>query len=273
VGKVKNYSQTKRGKIMFEREITDQEFLNSFQSFGFAARPALSFHLCEKLQKDPDVKEHDEKAILLATLENYYFQSEIVLMLIESFHQKKENPEKSLVSIYNKIFIREGQNGEYSEALLKKIMEWNNEQLIDYLGLKKPEELIKVLTGEKREKLEEMFGSVDQAIKQAFIEIENLHKSLETLISNRIGKKEGTRIPFYKMLNKLKHGYQVVEDTEEKVLTIIVDLVEDRLDKALFKVIEIPVKKKTAYFYADQTKYIALSTQQLLWLYMMSNDV
>lgn len=257
---------------MFEREITDEDFLNSFQSFGFAARSVLSFLLCEKLQKDPDIKDHDEKAILLATIENYYFQTEIVLMLIESFHKKKLNPGKSLVSIYNEVFIREGQEGEYSEELLQKIQEWNNEQLIDYLGIKKPEELINGMSEQKKEELEKMFGSIDKAINQGFTEIDNLKKSLESLVSNRIGMKEGTKIPFYKLVNKLKHGYQVVEDKQENVLTILVDLVEDRSDKALFKVIEIPVKKETAYFYTDQMKHMAQATRHLLHLYILSND-
>jgi hypothetical protein len=255
---------------MFVREITDEEFLNSFQSFGFAARPALSHLLCEKLKDDASIKEHDEKAILLATLENYYFQTEIVLMLLESFHQKKENPQKSLVSIYNKIFIKEGHSGEYSEELLAKIVEWNNEQLIDYLGFKKPQEMIAELTEEKIEKMEELFGSADKASNQGYNEIGNLKRSLESLISNRIGMKEGIKLPFYKLLNKLKHGYQVVEDKDENVLSITIELVEDKQDRASFQVIEIPVKKETAYFYAGQTKYMAMATRHLLHYYMLS---
>jgi len=41
---------------MYERIITDEEFLNSFQSYGFAARPAISHLLCEKLRDDPTLK-------------------------------------------------------------------------------------------------------------------------------------------------------------------------------------------------------------------------
>ena len=81
---------------------------------------------------------------------------------------------------------------------------------------------------------------------------------------------EGTEIPFYKLLNKLKHGYQVVEDIEENVLTILIDSVEDLSDQALFEMIEIPVKKETAYFFADQTKYMAEAIRHLLRYYLIS---
>jgi len=256
---------------MFEREITDVEFLNSFQSFGFAARPALSFLLCEKLKNDPELKEHDEKAIILATIENYYFQTEIVLMLLETIHQKKENHEKAFVSIYNNVFIKEGQSGEYSETLLTRIREWDSEQLINYLGLKQPKNLLDNLDEARRVELEVIFGGIDQAIQQGLNEIDNLKKSLESSVSNRIFMNERTKIPFYKLLNKLKHGYQVVEDIEENVLTILIDLVEDKSDKALFRVIEIPIKKETAYFFADQTKYMAEAIRHLLRYYILSN--
>lgn len=91
---------------MFQRKITDEEFLNSFQAFGFAARPAISYLLSEKLRDDISIKADDVKAILLQSLENYYFQTEIVLMLIEAFHQKKLNTKKALVAIYHKVFIK-----------------------------------------------------------------------------------------------------------------------------------------------------------------------
>ena len=161
---------------MYKRMINDEEFLNSFQSFGFAARPALSFLLCEKLKNDPELKKHDEKAIILATIENYYFQTEIVLMLLETIHQKKENNEKAFVSIYNNVFIREGQSGEYSETLLTRIKQWDSKQLINYLGLKQPQNLLDNLEEMKRVELEVMFGGVDQAIKQGLSEIDNLKK-------------------------------------------------------------------------------------------------
>ena len=254
---------------MFQREITDKEFLDSFHNFTFAARPAISHLLCERL-RDPSIKAGDEKAILLATLENYFFQTEIVLMLLESFHQKKENPQRSLVSIYNEVFIREGQNGEYSEILLGKITTWDNDQLIDYLGLKSPKDLIENSLPQVREGIEEMFGSVDKGIVQGDVEIKNLKGSLETVIANRIGMKGGTKLPFYKLLNKLKHGYQVVEDPEEKVLSIIIDVVEGKSDRAEFNVIEIPIKKDTAYFYSDQIKYMAQATRHLVQYYTLS---
>lgn len=82
--------------------------------------------------------------------------------------------------------------------------------------------------------------------------------------------KDGMKIPFYKMLNKLKHGYQVIEDEIENVLSILIELKESNINKSTFDVIEIPVKKETAYFYADQTKYMAEATRHLLHLYMLS---
>lgn len=257
---------------MFQRQISDGEFLNSFQSFGFAARPAISHLLCEKLRDDISIKEDDVKAILLQTLENYYFQSEIVLMLIESFHQKKQNKEKALAAIYHKVFIKEGENGNYSKDLLHKIQGWNNQEFIDYIGLKAPVELINNLPDEKIKELEKTFESVDKAITQGFDEIYNLKNSLESIISNRIGMKDGIKIPFFKMLNKLKHGYQVVEDETENVLSILIDLKEFTSKNSTFEVIEIPIKKDTAYFYTDQIKNMAKSTRHLLHLYMLSNN-
>lgn len=255
---------------MFQRKITDEEFLNSFQSFGFAARPAISHLLSEKLRDDQTLKENDIKVILLQTLENYYFQTEIVLMLIEAFHQKKLNSKKPLVAIYHKVSIKEGKNEDYSENLLKIIQSCNNQEFIDYIGLKAPSELINNLPEEKIKELESTFESVDQAIAQGFDEIYNLKNSLESIISNRIEIKDGRKIPFYKMLNKLKHGYQVVEDETENVLSILIDLKEFTCKNSTFEVIEIPIKKDTAYFYTDQTKYMAKSTQHLLRLYMLS---
>ena len=257
---------------MFQRKITDEEFLNSFQAFGFAARPAISHLLSEKLRDDISIKEDDVKAILLQTLENYYFQTEIVLMLIEAFHQKKLNSKKALVAIYHKVSIKEGRNGNYSEDLLHKIQGLNNQEFIDYIGLKSPVELINSLPDEKIKELEKTFESVDKAIAQGFDEIYNLKNSLESIISNRIGMKDGIKIPFFKMLNKLKHGYQVVEDETENVLTILIDLKEFTSKNSTFEVIEIPIKKDTAYFYTDQIKYMAISTRHLLHLYMLSNN-
>lgn len=258
---------------MFQRQITDDEFLNSFQSFGFAARPAISHLLCEKLRGDETLMENNVKAILLQTLENYYFQSEIVLMLIESFHQKKLNSEKALAAIYHKVFIKEGESGSFSEDLLHKIQGWNDHEFIEYLGLKSPDELINKLSNDKQIDLRKEFGSVENALSQGFQEISNLKNSLESLISNRIGMEEGIKIPFYKMLNKLKHGYQVVEDEVEKVLSILIVLKETGSEVSTFEVIEIPIKKETAYFYADQIKNMAKATRHLLHLYMLSiND-
>lgn len=257
---------------MFQRNITDEEFLNSFQAFGFAARSAISHLLSEKLRDDVSIKEDDVKAILLQTLENYYFQTEIVLMLIEAFHQKKLNSKKALVAIYHKVFIKEGENGNYSEDLLNKIQGWNNQEFITYIGLKAPIELINKLPVEKIKELEKTFGSVDKAIAQGFDEIYNLKKSLESIISNRIGMKDGIKIPFFKMLNKLKHGYQVVEDETENVLSLLIDLKEFTSENSTFEVIEIPIKKDTAYFYTDQIKNMAMSTRHLLHLYMLSNN-
>lgn len=257
---------------MFQRKITDGEFLNSFQSFGFAARPAVSHLLCEKLRDDQTLKENDFKVILLQTLENYYFQTEIVLMLIEAFHQKKLNNKKSLVAIYHKVSIKEGKNEDYSEKLLKIIQSWNNQEFIDYIGLKAPAELINNLPEEKIKELGSTFESVDKAIAQGFEEIYNLKNSLESIISNRIEMKDGRKIPFYKMLNKLKHGYQIVEDETENVLSILIDLKELTCKDSTFEVIEIPIKMDMAYFYTDQIKNIAMSTRHLLNLYMLSNN-
>lgn len=257
---------------MFQRKITDEEFLNSFQAFGFAARPAISHLLCEKLRDDSSIKDDDVKAILLQTLENYYFQTEIVLMLLKSFNQKKLYPSKALAAIYHNVFIREGDNGNYSEDLLNKIQSWNNQEFIDYIGIKEPEEMINDLGSEKSKELEHKFESKELAIAQGYTEISNLKNSLENLITNRIEMKDGTRLPFYKMFNKLKHGYQVIEDKSENVLSILIELKEIVLDASTFEVIEIPIKKKTAYFYADQTKYMAEVTRHLLHLYMLSNN-
>lgn len=257
---------------MYERIITDEEFLNSFQSYGFAARPAISHLLCEKLRDDPTLKENDIKAILLQTLENYYFQTEIILMVLESFHQKKLHPEQSLVSIYNKVFIREGKDGKYSINLLEILIKMSDDDLINYLGLKSPKDLIKNLDKSKKEELEKEFASSEKAVEQGYSEIKNLRMSLKTIVSNRLEMKNGTKLPFYKLLNKLKHGYQVVEDEREKVLSIMIDLVEDKSDKALFKVIEIPIQKDSAYFYTTQTKNMANTMQHLLQLYMLSNE-
>lgn len=257
---------------MYQREITDEEFLNSFQSFGFAARPAISHLLCEKLRDDSTLKENDIKAILLQTLENYYFQTEIVLMLLESFHQKKLHPEQSLVSIYNKVFIKEGKDGKYSINLLETLIKMSDDDVITYLGLKSPKDLIKDLDKSKIGELENIFGSYERAVEQGYSEIKNLRISLETIVSNRLGMKDGIKLPFYKLLNKLKHGYQVVEDETEKVLSIMIDLVEYKSDKALFKVIEIPIQKDSADFYTTQTKFMAKTMQHLLHLYMLSNE-
>ncbi len=138
---------------MFQRQIADEEFLNSFQSFGFATRPAISHLLCEKLRDDETLKEDDVKAILLQTLENYYFQTEIVLMLLKTFNQKKLNSEKTIVSLYHDVFIKEGENEKYSEDLLNKIRDWDNQEFINYIGLKTPIELINNLPREKIIKL------------------------------------------------------------------------------------------------------------------------
>lgn len=228
--------------------------------------------LCEKLRDDKTLKENDIKAILLQTLENYYFQTEILIMLIEAFHQKKLNSKKALIAIYHNVFIKEGENGNYSEEMLHKIQSWNNQEFIDYIGLKTPVELITNLSAEKITELEMKFESVDKAITQGFNEIYNLKNSLESIISNRIGMKEGIKIPFFKMLNKLKHGYQVVEDGTENVLSILIDLKEFTSTSSMFEVIEIPIKKDTAYFYTDQIKNMAMSTRHLLHLYMLSNN-
>lgn len=255
---------------MYQREITDEEFLNSFQSFGFAARAAINNQLCEKLQDDPTLKEGDVKVILLQTLENYYFQTEIVLMILETLNQKKTNPDKSIVGIYHNTFIREGNEGKVSKNLLNKINECTNSQFLNYLGLKEPEDILNNLSDHRKEELEESFGSFDKAIRQGFNEIKDLKDSLVSLISNRIEMKDGKEIPFYKMLNKLKHGYQVIEDEKENVLSILIEIIDDKADKASFNVIEIPVKKETAFFYADQTKYMARTTQHLLQYYILS---
>jgi hypothetical protein len=255
---------------MFQRKITDEEFINSFQSFGFAARPAISYLLCEKLKSDKTLKENDIKAILLQTLENYYFQTEIVLMLLETMHIKKMFPEKSISSIYHKVFIKEGDLGVFSEELLTRIRNYDNLQLLEYLGLKKPEDLISNLSEEKKKELLSEYPKIEYFITLGYQEISNLKDSLESSISNRISFKDGTKVPFFKMLNKLKHGYQVIEDCEEKVLSILIDLTDTNKIESTFEVIEIPVNKETAYFYTDQTKYMAKSTQHLLRLYMLS---
>lgn len=132
--------------------------------------------------------------------------------------------------------------------------------------------MIKSLPEEKIKELGSTFESVDKAIAQGFDEIYNLKNSLESIISNRIEMKDGRKIPFYKMSNKLKHGYQVVEDESENVLSILIDLKEFTCKDSTFEVIEIPIKKDTAYFYTDQIKNMALSTRHLLHLYMLSNN-
>ncbi len=211
---------------MYQREITDDEFLNSFQSFAFAARPAISHLLCEKLRDDETLKENDVKAILLHTIENYYFQTEMVLMLIKAFNEKKLNSGRSLAAIFNGLSIKEGKKENNSGILLTQIQNWSNQQFVNYMGLKDPSEIIKNLSDDKIQELEDIFGTVDNAKAQGLVEISNLKNSLESLIANRIEQKDGTKIPFYKMLNKLKHGYQVVEDNSENVLSILIDLKE-----------------------------------------------
>lgn len=258
---------------MYQREITDEEFLNSFQSFGFASRAAISYLLCNNLVDDSTLRNGDLKAILLQTIENYYFQTEIILMLLETFNQKKLSYDKSLVALYHNTFIREGKDGSVSSKLLKVINENSDNQFLDFLGLQEPEKILNSLTKEKKEELEESFGSFDKAIIQGFEEIKNLKESLISIISNRFKMKDGTEIPFYQMLNKLKHGYQVIENEKENILSILVELVEDKTDRALFSVIEIPVKRETALFYADQIKHMSKVTQHLLHYYLLSNNI
>ena len=257
---------------MYKRIISDKEFLSSFQNFNFAVRPAISYLLCEKLRDDPTIKENDIKAILLQTLENYYFQTEIILMLLKSFHDKTLNPTESLVSIYNKVFIQEGKDGQYSGNLLESLIKMNTDDLINYLGLKSPQDLIKKLDKSILDELRKNFGNVENAIVQGYNEIKNLKLSLETTISNRLEMKDGKKLPFYKLLNKLKHGYQVVEDESKNVLSILIDVVKFESDQATFKVIEIPIEKETAYFFASQTEYMAKYMQHLLHYYMLSNN-
>lgn len=253
---------------MYKRIITDEEFLNSFQSFAFAARPAISFLLYEKLEQDASLKPNDIKAIILQIFENYYFESEMLMMIIEALHSKKESPNKSFVSLYSEIFIKEGAMGAFSKDLLSKISKINAVELVEYFGFKKIQDTLSE-DSERMDHIISQFGNIDKAIEQFYIELNSLKDNIEKIISNRIMMKDGSEFPFFKLLNKLKHGYQVIEDEKEQILSILIKPVEEMKTEAVFEVIELPIKKETAAFFMKQTRIMADTIRHLLHLYIV----
>ncbi|MCE1188347.1 MAG: hypothetical protein LWX56_04330 [Ignavibacteria bacterium] len=252
---------------MHERIITDQEFITSFSKFGIAARSAISYLLKEKLTEDPKLLVGDISAIILQIMENFYYQTEILIMLLMALKEKKRHPEKSLIAIYNQIFVREGRYGQDSEELLEEIKGFDESKFIMEFGLSDPRSIVDKLDSYRLSELVAKFGSIEQAVNQGMQEVKTLVDNLKTIIAYRIETRDGIKFPFFKLLNKLKHGYQVVEDKNENVLSVLIDVIEENGLKAKFSVIEVLVNEELAIVVADQTKLIAIATERLLNFY------
>jgi len=252
---------------MIEKIITDEEFVSTFLNFNSKARPAISSLLENALLNEPKLMVGDKWVIYLTILENYYFTTETVLMLLQSFHKKKSQTVKSLASIYSKTSINEGKNRRDTEKMLGIITNSNNERFLNYLGLKSIEKLFDEITDEKKKEVKSIWGNFENAIEQGYKELNNLRESLKNILNNRIANLDGLEIPFFKILNKLKHGYQIFPSQEENIIYVPIDVIESKKNKTTFDTLVIPYTQEYVKFFSTQTKYMSQSIDHLLMLY------
>ncbi len=252
---------------MIIKEITDEDFISAFLYFTRHARPSVNFILEELIEDNSRVKSGEKRAIYLQILENYILITESVLMLLSSFHQKYLEPNRSLVSIYTKTFIREGKGKEDTKEMLEYLTAHSNKEILAFLGLKSHRELIELSSPNKKKEAEKIWGSIDAAFKQGDIELNNLRESLIIILHNRIFNKDKIEFPFYKVLNKLKHGYQIIPDPSSDIIHILIDVVEEKKDSTKFEVINIPYSVANVKWFSQQSRIMQKTVEHLLMLY------
>ena len=252
---------------MILKEFSDEEFIDSFLGFNRRTRPAINIILERTLEEKEKVREGELWSIYMAILENYFFMTETTLMLLTAFHTKNEVPDKSLAAIYCDTFISEGQKRKDTEKMLGFIIKSSNGELLDYLGLKSVEDIIENLSEDKKKEMISIFGSVEDSLKQGETELNNLRESLTIILRNRILNKDDLEFPFYKVLNKLKHGYQIIPLKDENLLYVLIAADHYESDKAIFETIPIPFSKENAKWFSRQTRIMSQVIGHLLMAY------
>lgn len=252
---------------MILKEFTDEEFIGSFLNFNRRTRPAINIILERTLDEKDVVRDGDMWSIYMAILENYFFMTETTLMLLTSFHTKKENPSKSLAAIYCETFISEGEKRKDTEKMLNFITKSSNQELLDYLGLKSIQEIIYNLNEDRKKEMVSIFGSVEDSLKQSETELNNLRESISIILRNRILNKDNLDFPFYKVLNKLKHGYQIIPVKSENLLCVLIGVDNYEFDKAVFDTIPVPFSIENAKWFSRQTRIMSQVIQLLLMAY------
>lgn len=252
---------------MILKGFTDEEFIFTFLNFNRRTRPSINYILERTLNEEDKIAEGEMWSIYMAILENYFFMTETTLMLLTAFHTKKENPSKSLAAIYCDTFISEGQKRKDTETMLNFIIRSSNAELLDYLGLKSIQIIIDNLGEEKKMEMISIFGNVENSCKQGETELDNLRESLAIILRNRILNKDDLEFPFYKVLNKLKHGYQIIPDKKDNLLYVLISVDNFESDKAVFETIPILFSVENAKWFSRQTKIMAQVIQHLLMAY------
>jgi len=252
---------------MILKEFTDEEFIGSFLGFNRRSRPSINFILEKTLNEEHKIAEGEMWSIYMAILENYFFMTETTLMLLTAFHTKKENPNKSLVAIYCDTFISEGKKRKDTEKMLNFVVKSSNDELLDYLGLRTVQDIIENLSEEKKQEMISIYRSVENALNQGETELDNLRESLTIILRNRILNKDDLVFPFYKVLNKLKHGYQIIPRKDDNLLYVLISVDNYESDKAVFETLPIPFSIENAKWFSRQTRIMAQVIQHLLMAY------
>jgi hypothetical protein len=259
---------------MFEKEnhkISDSEFLESFCSQNVLLKVATNLVLKSRLKNVKNPLDQHIKPLFLQILENYIYITETILMFLWALVEKKRNPDQTLLYHYVNVSIKEQSSTKpNTQRILDYLKDKSELEILDFLGLKNPKDIITTFDNEKLQNIKNKFETEDVVIKKAIYEfreiIDNIYKSL----SNRIENAEGKKTDLYKIYNKLKHGAQYIDVPDTNNVYVISKVNSISSSNSNCEIFLIECNLNDAIFLAEQSKIIALSLERFITVISVS---
>ena len=215
--------------------VSDNDFIQSLYNFNINARVSVIEKLIELFKLDVKMSEADQKSIFICIFENYIAMSEMILMLIIAMKKVRREGNKTFFETYTNVCIKESIGSVFSsKKLLKDVSGKEPEDLMQFFGFGSFQTYYDSLNDQKKCEFHKQFGNDINKIEKDFIsEFQKVINALRNIVNSRIANKNGQEFPLYKLLNKIKHGYQIIDIQGSDQLSIFLKSENDWEDYSI----------------------------------------
>lgn len=238
-------------------EISDKDFIESYLDFNLKARILIASS-CKNIFKSAD--ENLKKVLALEVFSQYIAYLEDLAMFYYAIKKKKEDPNKSFLFHFQKVFIKE--NGKYNSKNSKRVFEEleelekkDIETIISEFGLPNINEIS--IDPDIKYSIERKFGNMTKAKNQYHLEIRNNLTKIKGFLRNRFMDKDGKELSLVKFYNKLKHGYLIINDDKmQEQLMLPINFINKTDNKTMFEYYSYKCSKENIESFLKQMEII-----------------